>query len=181
MHLTSSAYSGLHQGFIHALEARVAGDAKHIDELNQRVGQLKEQVRLLQAERAARPRLTARPDPPPRSADATDVGRVGPLRTLGDLELDLVVFLEVAVTGPFNRAEVHEYVGATLLRDETEALLGVEPLHGATSHKQSLLSWPCRMSLHSVAARWVPGRELLEAETTTLNPGVRVAETSRHV
>ncbi|SIT37840.1 transposase (fragment) [Paraburkholderia piptadeniae] len=41
------------QGYIHALEARVAGDAKHIDELNQRVGQLEEQVRLLTAERYA--------------------------------------------------------------------------------------------------------------------------------
>ncbi|MHB9841716.1 IS66 family transposase [Paraburkholderia terrae] len=41
------------QGYIHALEARVAGDAKHIDDLNQRVGQLEEQLRLLQAERYA--------------------------------------------------------------------------------------------------------------------------------
>jgi transposase len=41
------------QGYIHALEARVAGDAKHIDELNQRVGQLEEQIRLLTAERYA--------------------------------------------------------------------------------------------------------------------------------
>lgn len=41
------------QGYIQALEARVADDAKHIDELNQRVEQLEEQVRLLQAERYA--------------------------------------------------------------------------------------------------------------------------------
>ena len=47
------------QGYIHALEARVAGDAKHIDELNQRVGQLEEQVRLLQAENQALPQLNA--------------------------------------------------------------------------------------------------------------------------
>ncbi|MGF6605088.1 hypothetical protein P3T23_009849, partial [Paraburkholderia sp. GAS448] len=41
------------QGYIHALQARVAGDAKHIGELNQRVEQLEEQLRLLQAERFA--------------------------------------------------------------------------------------------------------------------------------
>lgn len=41
------------QGYIQALEARVADDAKHIGELSQRVEQLEEQVRLLQAERYA--------------------------------------------------------------------------------------------------------------------------------
>jgi len=48
------------QGYIHALEARVADDAQHIDKLDQHIGklglrieQLEEQVRLLEAERFA--------------------------------------------------------------------------------------------------------------------------------
>jgi transposase len=41
------------QGYIHDLEARAADGAKRIGELNQRIEQLEEQIRLLQAERYA--------------------------------------------------------------------------------------------------------------------------------
>ena len=41
------------QGYIHDLEERAADGAKRIEELNERIGQLEEQIRLLQAERYA--------------------------------------------------------------------------------------------------------------------------------
>src|SRR5439155_7511777 len=65
-----------------------------------------------------------------------NVGRLRALGPIGDVELDLLVLLEVTVSRTLDRAEVHEHVGTFLLGDEAEALLGAEPLHGASRHEQ---------------------------------------------
>src|SRR6267143_2116443 len=68
------------------------------------------------------------------SADDPDVFRLGSLLALRDVELDLLPFLQAAVAATGDRAEVHEHVRATLDRDETVALVAVEPLHSALRH-----------------------------------------------
>src|SRR4029078_6193318 len=57
----------------------------------------------------------------------------------GDLELDGLALLEVAVARALDRAEMHEDVWAVRLGDEAVALLRAEPLHGAGRHEGSLL------------------------------------------
>src|SRR5688500_17601774 len=65
-------------------------------------------------------------------SDGAHVLGLGTLGALGDLELDALVLLEGLVALHLDRGEVHEdVVAAALLRNEAEALLGVEPLDGA--------------------------------------------------
>src|SRR5205809_7046092 len=73
------------------------------------------------------------------SADDLDVFRLGSLLALGDVELDLLSFLQAAVAATGDRAEVHEHVRAVLNRDEAIALVAVEPLHGALRHVDLLV------------------------------------------
>jgi Bacterial regulatory proteins, luxR family len=73
-------------------------------------------------------------------ADDLDVLRLGSLLALRDVELDLLPFLETAVTAACDRAEVHEHIWATLDLDETVALVAVEPLHRALRHLDLLCS-----------------------------------------
>src|SRR6266576_3245442 len=68
------------------------------------------------------------------SGNDPDVFRLGSLLALGDVELDLLSFLQAAVAAAGDRAEVHEHVRATLDRDEAVALVAVEPLHSALRH-----------------------------------------------
>src|SRR5262245_57831656 len=70
-----------------------------------------------------------------------DVRGLQTLRALHDVELDLLAFVQCleAVTG--DRLEVYEYVLTTLLRDEAESLLRVEPFHGTNWHVHYLLSF----------------------------------------
>src|SRR5215472_15774460 len=72
------------------------------------------------------------------SADGHDVFRLGSLLALGDVELDLLPFLQAAVAAG-DRAEVHEHVRAALDRDEAVASVAVEPLHGALRHLDLLV------------------------------------------
>src|SRR6266540_1742193 len=88
-----------------------------------------------------------------RSGDRSDVRRLGTLRSLGDVELDLLVLVQVLVALARDRAEVHEHVGAVLLGDEAEPLLGAEPLHSSSCHCNSLLPWPVRTCMLSVGLR----------------------------
>src|SRR4051812_10814845 len=68
-------------------------------------------------------------------SEGRDVRRLRALRALRDLELDLLVLLERAVAARRNGGVVREDVGSAVLGgDEAEALLGVEPLHGANRH-----------------------------------------------
>src|SRR2546421_17930 len=68
------------------------------------------------------------------SGNDPDVFRLGSLLALGDVELDLLPFLQAAVAAAGDRAEVHEHVRAALSRDEAVALVAVEPLHRALRH-----------------------------------------------
>src|SRR4051812_31249233 len=63
------------------------------------------------------------------------------LAALGDdLVGDLLAFHEGAHPGPLDGADVHEHVlGAVSRLDESEALLGIEELHGTCRH----CSFPC--------------------------------------
>src|SRR5713101_3118475 len=72
--------------------------------------------------------------PADASAGDPDVFRLGSLLALGDVELDLLPFLQAAVAGTGDRADVHEHVRAALDRDEAVALVAVEPLHRALRH-----------------------------------------------
>src|SRR6202000_989633 len=68
-------------------------------------------------------------------SDGADLCGLRPLRALGDVVLDLLVFLERTVTGRLDCREVNEDVCASVIGcDETEALVRVEPLYGARSH-----------------------------------------------
>src|ERR1017187_10885847 len=63
---------------------------------------------------------------------------LGPLSALAGGELDSLVLLKTAESVNLNRGVVHEDVGAAVVRgDETVALVGVEPLHGALRHVPS--------------------------------------------
>src|SRR3954452_24920606 len=78
-----------------------------------------------------------------RSGDA-NVLRLRALGALGEIELDLLVLVERLVATGLDGGEVDEHVlAAAVLRDEAEALLGVEPLDGALSH-ESVPSVRCR-------------------------------------
>src|SRR5262249_48421752 len=63
-----------------------------------------------------------------------DVAGLQALRPLHDLELDALSLGKRLETLSLDRGEVDEDVLATLLRDETEALRVVEPLHGTRRH-----------------------------------------------
>src|SRR5262245_40084653 len=64
----------------------------------------------------------------------SDVGSLGALGTLGDLELHLLTLLEGLVARSEDRREVHEDVVTALLLDEPVPLAVVEPLHFAYCH-----------------------------------------------
>src|SRR5207247_695434 len=83
----------------------------------------------------------------------TNGGRLRTLRSLRHVELDLLVLLQVLVSLARDLAEVHEHVGTIGPGDEAEALLGAEPLHGASCHCNSLLPWPDRTCVLSVGRR----------------------------
>src|SRR5918998_2910776 len=77
------------------------------------------------------------------TSERANVLRLRTLGALGEVELDLLVLVERLVAAGLDRGEVDEHVlAATILRDEAEALVGVEPLDGALSHDLFLCSVP---------------------------------------
>src|SRR5581483_6481330 len=117
--------------------------------------------------RVPAPRVFAR-------SDRTDVRRLGALLPLRDVVLHPLVLLEVAVALAGDRAEVHEHVGAAVLRsDEAEALLAAEPLHGSSCHVHSLLSLPSGPLLPPVVRRpRQPGEETARSDPRSVpSPG----------
>jgi hypothetical protein len=72
--------------------------------------------------------------------DFDDVSGLESFGSFDDIEFDLLALVERLETIAADRLEVHEDVFAPGLGDETETLLGVEPLYGATWHERSLLS-----------------------------------------
>src|SRR4051794_12929401 len=78
--------------------------------------------------------------------DGADLLRLRALLALGDLELDPLILLEAAVATGLDGGEVHEHVVTTsVLADETEPLVGVEPLHRTLCHCHLLVR---RKDLH---------------------------------
>src|SRR2546429_6983796 len=84
--------------------------------------------------------LAPAPSPAGGSAGDLDVFRLGSLLALGDVELDLLPFVEAAVAATGDRAEVHEHIWATFSLDKAVALVAVEPLHRALRHLDLLRS-----------------------------------------
>ena len=68
-------------------------------------------------------------------SDGGDVLSLRALGALGDVELDALGLVKRTVAVRLDGRVVDEHVrSATVLSDESEALLGVEPLHGALCH-----------------------------------------------
>src|SRR4029453_4608861 len=78
-------------------------------------------------------------DPGRARSDGSDVGRLLALRAVGDVELGRLAPREGLVPLAFDRREVDEHVVLPLARDEPEALLVAEPLHGALLCQRPLL------------------------------------------
>ena len=69
-----------------------------------------------------------------------DVGRLGALLALTNLEADALILVQGTETRGFDGGVVHEEIGASVIGgDESETLFGVEPLNGALSHDDYLL------------------------------------------
>src|SRR5688572_15109258 len=66
-------------------------------------------------------------------AGFSDVSGLRALRTVDDLELDRLAFLERPEAVPLDRREMNEYVTAAFALDETVALGVVEPLDLASN------------------------------------------------
>src|SRR5215472_15242202 len=105
------------------------------------------------------------------SLDLADVGGLEPLRTPTHLELDPVTLGQTLESGSLNGAEVHEHILATLLRDETEPLRIVEPLHAALSHLYLPLS---REACASVMPHHHGGGALLDRKANKNAAGLEV-------
>src|SRR5262245_27997808 len=83
----------------------------------------------------------------PQNSDGADVLRLGALLALRGVELDALVLIEALVAAIGDGGEVDEDVLAAVVGgDEAEALLAVEPLHGALGQCHVLLRvepcWP---------------------------------------
>src|SRR5436305_5305239 len=76
-----------------------------------------------------------------RRLDGADVLRLQALLALRDVELDVLPLVEALVALNLDGGEVDEHVRTSVGRsDEAEALLAVEPLHGALSHLSTFLA-----------------------------------------
>ena len=71
--------------------------------------------------------------------DDSNVLRFLALPAGSDVELDALTFVEALVALALDVGEVDEHIVALLTRDEAEALLGVEELHGTCSQETALL------------------------------------------
>src|SRR6516164_8100830 len=95
---------------------------------------------------AMRWRIAPRP-PDPRGVESlrsgvrrlADVCSLQALRSPSDVELDPLALGQGLESLALDRREMHEHVLAALLRDETEALRVVEPLHCTNRHFET----PC--------------------------------------
>src|ERR1700733_4569321 len=104
------------------------------------LGATREKPHPLNTERARLPCLAG-------GSDCPNFTGLRTLGTLGDFEFHLLVLLEAAEASAIDLGVVHEDVRTLRLRDETEALFGVEPLHGSLCHLfllcQRFRSAPC--------------------------------------
>src|SRR5213083_1602234 len=77
---------------------------------------------------------------PLHNSNLTNVLRLQPLWSLGNVELDVVPLGEAPEPLRLDRCEVDEHVRTRLLRDKAKALRVVKPLHLTLSHNCSDLS-----------------------------------------
>lgn len=69
------------------------------------------------------------------SLDGAHSCRLRTFRPLGDLELDSLILLKRAKTGPLDRRIVDEHIFCAVVRgNKAEALPLVEPFHGSLYH-----------------------------------------------
>src|SRR5690242_20129564 len=73
-----------------------------------------------------------------------DVAGLRSLRTVDDLEFDLLAFLERSEAGALNRGEVHEHVVASLALYESVPLCVVKPLHLTSNTHTTCLPYKTR-------------------------------------
>src|SRR5437764_14676305 len=76
-------------------------------------------------------------------SDHANVLRLFSLAAGSDVELDLLTFVERLVATPLDVGEVDEHIVAVFPRNEAEALLIVEELHGTCSQCTLSLSLCC--------------------------------------
>src|SRR6185369_9226536 len=69
-----------------------------------------------------------------RSLDAADVRGARTLRAVDDVEPDAIALGQALEAITLNRGVMHEHVGTTLTREESETLGVVEPLDGTFDH-----------------------------------------------
>ena len=75
------------------------------------------------------------------------------LRTVDDLEFDLLAFFEGPESGALNRGEVHEHVVSTFALNETVPLSVVEPLDLADNTHTTCLPCENRGAMRRIAPR----------------------------
>src|SRR5712692_4834656 len=108
------------------------------------------------------------------TSDRADVLRLRSFLPLGRVELDLLVLIQRPVAGTRDRGKVDEHVRRPVIGgDETKALIGVEPLHGACCHQSKSL-------IHVTGAasprRPQAYRPRPRPRNRTLNPGHRLPQ-----
>src|ERR1700752_256639 len=91
-------------------------------------------------------------------SDLANVLRLQPLRTLGDVEFDVVTLGEAPEALGLGCREVDEHVRARPFRDKARALRVVDPLHLTLSHICSNLCNGARPRTGSTQATAVLGR-----------------------
>jgi hypothetical protein len=64
-----------------------------------------------------------------------------PFRTLVDLELDLVTFIQGLIARLDNRRVMDEDIRPVVLCDESKPFVGIKLLHGTIGHGMILLAW----------------------------------------
>src|SRR5215216_5197427 len=89
----------------------------------------------------------------------SQVGGLGSLASLLDVELDRLALLQGLQPAGLHRADVHEHILAPLGSDKAVAPVGVEPLDGATCHDGCLLRGAKRRRWYA-AAQARPSRRL---------------------
>ena len=78
-----------------------------------------------------------------------------PLAALGDIEGDAFTFIEVREPGKSESRDVDEYVLSTIIpSDEAEALVDIEPFHGAGFLDRCVGRWPARCCLSEARSAW---------------------------
>ena len=109
--------------------------------------------------------------PPGWLAGLRDVAGLRSLRTVDNLEFDLLAFLERPEAGALNRGEVHEHVVAPLALNESVALCVIEPLDLAGDAHTTCLPYDKRGGTRRIALRrQFRGRDGVQKKDRNMRP-----------